>query len=412
MAGLRILFSPFGSEGDTNPLVWFARGMRARGHECVFLLTPHYAERVRGFEWHPLGTENDFQRLAADPMLWHPLLGTFRVAKGMRDSLGEFRHAFRRIGGRFDLVVTTSFGFGPLVVAEARRIPRLITHLQPVCFRSIEAPPVMGAAGAWIPQAPRALRRVGFRLVDAVLDATILPGVNRFRLKLRLPKWQTFYRDGLMGAGRIAGLFPDWFCPPQADWPAGARLFGFPAPDAVGSALPEDLAAWIQAGPPPVLWTHGSANWHVADFQRTACRVTEALGCRSLLVSRAAPPERLPAGAKHVSHIPFESVFPHCAAVVHHGGIGTTAKAFAAGLPQLVVPLAHDQFDNARRVENLGCGLESPARFGALRGRLARLLGESETWHGLARCRDLARAPDRIDELCRYAEETAEPTAT
>ncbi len=47
---------------------------------------------------------------------------------------------------------------------------------------------------------------------------------------------------------------------------------------------------------------------------------------------------------------------PHAAALVHHGGIGTTAQGLAAGLPQLVSPLAHDQFDNAARLQRLGVG--------------------------------------------------------
>ena len=49
-------------------------------------------------------------------------------------------------------------------------------------------------------------------------------------------------------------------------------------------------------------------------------------------------------------------IFPRCAAVVHHGGIGTVAQALAAGIPQLVVPFAHDQPDNACRVRSLGAG--------------------------------------------------------
>jgi len=47
---------------------------------------------------------------------------------------------------------------------------------------------------------------------------------------------------------------------------------------------------------------------------------------------------------------------PHCAAIVHHGGIGTTSQALAAGIPQLIRPMAFDQFDNANRIEKLGCG--------------------------------------------------------
>jgi len=58
----------------------------------------------------------------------------------------------------------------------------------------------------------------------------------------------------------------------------------------------------------------------------------------------------------HCAYAPFQELFPRCAAVVHHGGIGTTAKALASAAPQLVLPLAFDQPDNASRVRRLGVG--------------------------------------------------------
>ena len=67
-------------------------------------------------------------------------------------------------------------------------------------------------------------------------------------------------------------------------------------------------------------------------------------------------PARLPNGVRHFNYIPFSTVLPRAAAFVHHGGIGTTAQALAAGVPQLVVPLAHDQPDNAVRIRHLGVG--------------------------------------------------------
>lgn len=57
-----------------------------------------------------------------------------------------------------------------------------------------------------------------------------------------------------------------------------------------------------------------------------------------------------------MSYVSFGDLLPHCSAIVHHGGIGTTSQAFAAAIPQVVRPLAFDQFDNATRVQRLGCG--------------------------------------------------------
>ena len=54
--------------------------------------------------------------------------------------------------------------------------------------------------------------------------------------------------------------------------------------------------------------------------------------------------------------MPFSQLLPHASALVHHGGIGSCAQAFAAGIPQLIMPMAYDQLDNATRVQQLGAG--------------------------------------------------------
>jgi rhamnosyltransferase subunit B len=96
-------------------------------------------------------------------------------------------------------------------------------------------------------------------------------------------------------------------------------------------------------------------------------------------------------------YVPLRTLLPHAAALVHHGGIGTTAEALRAGTPQLVVPLAHDQFDNGARVTALGVGASLPA--GRLNeGRLVRALG------------DLLEAPG-LGERTRAVAERFQPAA-
>ena len=78
------------------------------------------------------------------------------------------------------------------------------------------------------------------------------------------------------------------------------------------------------------------------------------------------------------SYVPLSKLLPQAKVLVHHGGIGTVSQALAAGIPQLAVPFAHDQFDNAARVERLGCGLrlDSPISAPTLLTSLKRLLEE------------------------------------
>lgn len=406
----RILFVPFGSEGDINPLLWLAELLAGRGYDPVFLLNPHYGSLAtkRGFEWHPVGTEEDFQRMLKDPGLWKSGLGSWRVAQAMHESLPVYARSFEAAGGAFSLVVTSSLGLAASAMAEARGIPRLMLHLQPMVLRSHGDLPVLADGAAWFRHAPAALHDVAWFCVDAILNRTFLPPVNRFRHGLGLPPLADFYRDALMGADGLGLLAPDWFAPHQPDWPASLRQFDFPLSPRAPAPLPPSLSRWLDAGEAPVLWTHGSANVHLAREHRLAREVMEKLGGRALLVSRNAPPFELPGSLFHLPHVAFEDVLPHCRAIVHHGGIGTLSKAFSAGIPQLVMPLAHDQHDNAARVERLHAGLQSRPGVRQASKNLARLFSSAETRAGVEKCRALAQpSPARAEALASWVEELA-----
>jgi UDP:flavonoid glycosyltransferase YjiC (YdhE family) len=115
-------------------------------------------------------------------------------------------------------------------------------------------------------------------------------------------------------------------------------------------------------------------------FFRAAIEACQRLGRRGILLTRFCEqiPDRLPNGVKHFDYIPFSQLLPKAAALVHHGGIGTTAQALSAGVPQLIMPLAHDQFDNAARVKRLEVGdwiVPSGFRGSQVAAKLAVLLG-------------------------------------
>jgi UDP:flavonoid glycosyltransferase YjiC (YdhE family) len=130
--------------------------------------------------------------------------------------------------------------------------------------------------------------------------------------------------------------------------------------------MPPEVERFLAAGPAPVVFSAGSAMKQARRLFEVSVAACRALGCRGLLVNPFPDqvPAGLPAGVMAAAYVPFSAVFPRAAAAVHHGGIGTTARALAAGVPQLVTPFAHDQFDNAARVVRLGAGLQlAPARY-------------------------------------------------
>jgi UDP:flavonoid glycosyltransferase YjiC (YdhE family) len=145
---------------------------------------------------------------------------------------------------------------------------------------------------------------------------------------------------------------------PQPDWPENVRITGFVFYNGPDVLAPE-LEAFLDAGPPPVVFTLGTSAVAAAGrFYEESVGAVRRLGVRAVLLTggfeQNRPSGELPPGVMLVDRAPHQLLFPRAAAVVHQGGAGTLAQALRAGKPMLVVPHAHDQPDNAARVVRLG----------------------------------------------------------
>jgi UDP:flavonoid glycosyltransferase YjiC (YdhE family) len=180
------------------------------------------------------------------------------------------------------------------------------------------------------------------------------------------------------------------------------KLTGFPLYDEPEvSPMSEELLRFLEAGDPPIAFTPGSAMWQAEDFFRASADACAKIGRRGLLLSRHADhiPSHLPPDVIHVHYAPFSQLLPRCAAFVHHGGIGSTAQALAAGVPQLVMPFAHDQPDNGDKIRRLGVGEVLPApKYNANRSAaaLTRLLSSPSV---SARCAEIKHRFDGVDAI-------------
>jgi rhamnosyltransferase subunit B len=234
-------------------------------------------------------------------------------------------------------------------------------------------------------------------------ERLICPGLNAFRAKLGIAPVHGIFSGYIHSPELVLGLFPEWYAPPQPDWPANTHLTGFVLHDAGGSAdAHAEADAFLDAGPAPVLVTPGSAAMDRSVFFRRTVEACRAAGVRAMLVTNhpAQLPAELPPGIQAFSYLPFSRVLPRSAAIVYHGGIGTLAQAIKAAVPHLVVANAHDQPDNGQRIERLGLGRSLSQlgyRQGAATRALAELLGSPEIRE---RCREMA---PRIDSTAALA---------
>ncbi len=164
----------------------------------------------------------------------------------------------------------------------------------------------------------------------------------------------------------VLALFSPLLGRPQPDWPAHVVVCGFPFPDAGRPPLPDALRAFLDGGPPPVVFTLGTTAVNDAGrFYEVSAGAAASVGRRAVLVTGRDPanrPSGLPDGVIAVPWAAYESLFPLAEAIVHQAGIGTLSRAMEAGKPMLAMPYAHDQPDNAARARRLGIARVVPRR--------------------------------------------------
>ena len=410
---MRILIYAMGSAGDVHPFLGLGRALQSRGHEVFVATSAFFEELVRraGLGFRALGTVADFERVQGDRDLWHPRKA---LASVVRNAVDPSYAAILEIAKELHLpeqtvIVASSLAWGSFVARELWGIPVVSAHLAPSLFVSSYRQPVLH--GAPVPQsAPRWMKRTQWWAAGKVVDFLVLPGLNRFRKSLGLPATSGMLR-GWHSPDRVLALFPDWFGPPQPDWPPQTRITGFPMFDEAGiRELPEDLSAFLDEGEAPVIFTPGSAMDRGHSFFEEAVKALQLLDRRGILLSRFPDtiPPQLPASVRHYSFIPFSQVLPRAAALVYHGGVGTCAQALQAGIPHLLQPMAHDQLDTLSRVRDLGVGDGlHPRQFKAKRiaAMLDRLTGDQALKE---RARDIStrfRVKEWMDESCRVIEE-------
>lgn len=417
---MRFLLTPVGSSGDTHPFIGIGRALRARGHEVIlFGAEPQRAVVEKsGLVFVPTITTEQYHAATMNPDLWHPRRGLATVLKltgpSMESSLASL--AAHYVPGR-SMLVGHPLGFHTRIFEDQTGAPAATIHLAPSSIRSSYQIPALppGVDISWL---PLWLKHAFWALIDRVaIDPLIVPDVNSLRAKLGLPPVRRIFRDWINSPRLVIGLFPDWFGPRQPDWPASFRHASFPLwDDAEDASVDAELAAFLDQGSPPVIASPGTANRHATTFFAAIQAALTRLGRRGLFLTGY--PEQLPPDLPGTTlvrrYAPFSTVLPRAAAFVHHGGIGTLAQGLAAGKPQLIMPMAFDQPDNALRAARLGVARWlSPGKFTAERvtSALAALMEDSAVATAAAASRDRLRTLNGIETACDLLEQEAQRSA-
>jgi len=359
----RILIATYGSLGDLHPAIALAGGLQARGHQVEIATSEMYRAKIAalGLGFHALRPDllAQGEHIIADIM--DGPRGSERLMRKYLFPAVRSMHAdLLPLIGRIDLLVTSELVFPAPIFAATQGVRWVSYQLAPVSLFSLHDPPVLPA-----PDAVRWLQRGGWlhRAIKTIakrVSHSWWRPIRELRAELGLPPGEHPLFEGKYSPRLNLALFSPVLQPPQPDWPRPTVQTGFLFHDeeTAFAALPPTVAGFLAAGEAPIVFTLGSAAVYVpGDFYAESAEAARLLGRRAiLLLGKNAPPPHLPASILAWDYLPFAQIFPQAAVVVHQGGVGTTAQTLRAGRPMLVVPFAHDQFDNAARMKRLGLG--------------------------------------------------------
>ena len=385
---MRITIFAAGSRGDIQPCIVLGSGLQRAGFNVLLAAPENFAGFVKahGLCFHPL--RGDVQQIMASEtgrgFMEKGSANPLQSIRAMRTMLGPValqmaEDAFEACDGADALISLAVFATFAKTITEVRRIPLIHVEPTPVLpTRAFPAPgwPVQRNLGALH-------NRLSGHAMLQVLWQWYSPFVNRFRHRFGLPPYTaaSFYK--ILTSAPLLGAYSDRVIPPPPDWPKNIHITGYWFPDSQTDWKPEaELKSFLDSGDPPVYVGFGSMSG--SHPEELAALVLEALaksGQRGLLLTGWGGMRALsvPESVFVVDSAPHSWLFPRMAAVVHHGGAGTTAEGLRAGVPTVILPFAVDQAFWGNRVKALGVG-PGPLPFKKLTAdRLAHAIQEAVT---------------------------------
>lgn len=381
----RIVVTTLGTLGDLHPMIAIALELRQRGHDVVFVTHQVYQSKLEAlnFEFHSMRPDftamNDPQEMAR--MMDLKTGQEYMVRQWATPSLREMYTDLLNVAKGADFIFSGEGVIATPLVAEKLGMRWASSAMVPMSFFSVYDPPVLAPfpALARLYKLGPVVNRGVLNFAKWVSNSWADP-IRQLRQELGLSPIHTNpFLEDKFSPYLVVALFSSIFGQPQPDWAKNTVVAGFTFYDGTqpGAELAPELQQFLDDGEPPIVFTLGSAAvMNAGNFYQESLNAVKQLNRRAvLLMDNNSSLKDLPANVLAVNYVPYSQIFPHACAIVHQGGIGTTAQALRAGSPTLVMPYSHDQPDNAARLQRLGTSRTiSRDRYSA--SRVAKALGE------------------------------------
>ena len=379
---LRIRILTTGSRGDVQPYLALGRGLAAAGHDVVLLTAAPFEGLVAaaGLAFRPLN--GDFLALAAAKG-GMDRGGGMKLLKQVKPMLRAMLDDAWRGCRDADLILHHPKTLGGPDLGEKLGVPAALALLQPIAVPTAAFPVPLLPPGwrlpGWLARASYALTPLAAGVFGGVVGAW---RTDTLGLPARRPRFAGGLRDATGRPATVLHGFSPLVVPPPPDWPPTAHVTGWWQEASPAWAPPAELQRFLEAGPAPVYVGFGSMT--TGDPRAKAALVVEAVrlaGVRAVIARGWGGLAADQAGDDvfWLDEAPHDRLFPLLAALVHHGGAGTTGAGLRAGRPTLVCPFFGDQPFWGERVHALGLGPRPIPQKALTAGRLAAALREATT---------------------------------
>lgn len=362
---MKFVLASYGTRGDIEPLVAVGRELLGRGHDVQMAVPPDLVSFAEAAGPTAIPYGPDLQAvLDSHRDFWTHFFRNFWKVRELirlrREVVEPFHQCWKDIIATLtsladgaDLLFTgVNFEDAAGNVAEYYDIPLATLHLFP-----------LRANGQFVPYLPAPLGRSAMKASEWVAwrNAKKVEGIQRGELALPKATSPSPWRLTERGCLEIQaydevcfpGLAAEW-----AQWSGQRPFVGALTMDLPGDS-DDEVASWIAAGTPPIFFGFGSLP--MESGTKTLAMISSVcaeLGERALVCSAGTDLSDVPQSdhVKVVGAMNYSAAFPACRAVVHHGGLGTTAAGLRAGVPTLILSTDLDQTLWGRRVKQLKVG--------------------------------------------------------
>jgi UDP:flavonoid glycosyltransferase YjiC (YdhE family) len=329
------ILTNFGSTGSVYPFISMAIELRDHGHQAVVALSPYFSSWVGrfGLDFEPIGP--DLRKIQCD--INEAMLDMPDSEEEMRELIAPLMTALPEM---FDQLYDVCRQADVLISGPWQPASNMIHELTGIPFVTIQNAHFGGGGTPPFQRASAAL-------------------INPFRERHGLaPVCNPLTRDA-NSPQLVLYNMSRHVRPPLPDWPPHYHMPGYLFLNEEGWAVDPALEEFLASGSPPAVITFGSmAHDDPSALTELLIKAVEIAGCRAIIQQGWSGLTARPGRSIFMADfIPHDWLFPRSACVVHHGGAGTSASVFRAGVPGVFVPHTFDQPLWAQLAHDLGCAV-------------------------------------------------------